>query len=201
LLKDTLQKELSIVPDANPVPDTLDSVLRKYGKIWIWSILSAAVAALSTRGFSGVSFALSSLANSGVRSELTSSLLFLSLVAIVPSACTLVAVWYLLLFLRHHIVPVLFPPSSHEEATEADAPSVSWSDGGRLLWHAFAAVVLALAADLAVALLSFIYRQSPRQPAEVVESARSPLPACDASTGQRPICHVARACSADFHRG
>ena len=146
------------MPDANSVPETLDSVLRKYGKIWIWSILSAAVAALSTRSLSSVSFAASSLANFPVRSQFTSSFLFLSLTAIVPSTCTLVAVWYLLLFLRHHIVPILFPPSSHEEATEAAALSVSRSDGGRLLWHAFAAVVLALAADIAIALLSFIYR-------------------------------------------
>lgn len=115
--------------------------------------LSAAVAALSTRGLSGVTFAASSLANFGVRSQLASSLLFPSLTAIVPSTCTLVAVWNLLLFLRHHIVPVLFPPSSHEETTEAGALYVSQSDGGRLLWHAFAAVVLALSADIAIALL------------------------------------------------
>jgi hypothetical protein len=146
------------VPDANPVPDMLDFVLRKYGKIWIWSILSAAVAALSTRSFSGVTFAASSLANIGAHSQLASSLLFLSLTAIVPSTCTLVALWYLLLFLRHHIVPILFPPSSDEEAPEAAALSVSQSDGGRLLWLAFAAVVFALGADVAIALLSLIYR-------------------------------------------
>jgi hypothetical protein len=146
------------VPDANPVPDTLDAVLRKYGKIWIWSILSAALAALSTRTLSGVTFAASSLGNFGLRSQLNPSLLFLSLTTIVPSTCTLVAVWYLLLFLRHHIVPILFPPSSHEEAAGADAQSDSRSDGGRLLWHAFAAVVLGLAADVAIALLSFVYR-------------------------------------------
>jgi hypothetical protein len=33
----------------NTLPENLDAVLRKYGKIWIWSILSAAVAALSVR--------------------------------------------------------------------------------------------------------------------------------------------------------
>lgn len=141
--------------DANPVPDTLDSVLRKYARIWIWSILLAAVATLSTRSLSTVSF--NALANFGVRSR-ASELLFLSLRAIVPSTCTLAAVWYLLLFLRHHIVPILFPPSSHEGETEGATLSVSRSDGGRLLWHAFALMVLAVAADIAIALLSFASR-------------------------------------------
>lgn len=37
------------MPDPDQFPDALDSILKKYGKIWIWSILSAAVAALSVR--------------------------------------------------------------------------------------------------------------------------------------------------------
>jgi len=43
------------VPDLSALPDTLDSVLRKYGKMWIWSILSVAVAALSARNITSLS--------------------------------------------------------------------------------------------------------------------------------------------------
>ncbi len=145
------------MPDANSVPDTLDAVLRKYGKIWIWSILSAAVAALATRSISGATLTATAV-SFNTRPPFGFALLLLSLAAIVSSVCTLAAVYNLLLFLRHHIVPILFPLASHEEATEAAALPASSSNGGRLLWHAFAAVVLAVAAEVAIGVFSFIYR-------------------------------------------
>jgi len=54
-----------------------------------------------------------------------------------------VSVWYLLLFLRHHILPILFP------APPSTEPPISVPDGATLLYRAFAAVVIAIAADLA----------------------------------------------------
>lgn len=37
------------MPERDRFPDAVDSIVKKYGKIWIWSILSAAVAALAVR--------------------------------------------------------------------------------------------------------------------------------------------------------
>jgi hypothetical protein len=147
------------VPDPNPVPDTLDSVLRKYGKIWIWSILAATVAGLSPRliaNFSVMQF--NAFNGSGAHSQIAASFFFLSLAAVVPSLATLVSVWYLLLFLKNHIIPILFPaPPSTEPSSGADVPP-DVPGGPMLLYRAFAAVVIAIAADLVIALSSIIYR-------------------------------------------
>src|ERR1019366_7449284 len=95
----------------NTLPENLDAVLRKYGKIWIWSILSAAVAALSVRLVSSagiLTFQGSASPIPGNRNSPWSPLLML--VTFLPSLGTVASVWFLLQFLRHHILPILFPP-------------------------------------------------------------------------------------------
>ena len=72
------------------------------------------------------------------------------LLAFLPSLGTLAAVWFLLQFLRHHIVPILFPPP-------AEAPAAP-PDGGKLLYAAFASLVAAIALDALMALGSILYR-------------------------------------------
>ena len=145
------------MPDANSLPDNLDLVLRKYGKIWIWSILSAAVAALSIRSLGlGGYLQLNPFNGYGAHSGVTAWLVFLLLANIAPAIATLVSVWYLLLFLRHHILPILFPEPPAEPSPDI-APDPT-PDGAQLLYRAFAAVVVSLGLEIAIALSSVIFR-------------------------------------------
>lgn len=146
--------------DPNPLPNTLDAILRKYGKIWIWSILAAAVAALSARSLADLSIIQFNVFNgSGAHSQVAASFFFLSLMVVIPSLAILASVWCLLLFLRHHIVPILFPASPPSESSnDPDVVPVGVPDGPMLLYRAFAAVVIAIAADLVIALSSILYR-------------------------------------------
>jgi len=165
------------MPDSNSVPEDLDAVLRKYGKIWIWSILSAAVAALSIRYFpTGNFLALPGIAGSIGRMRNNPWEPFLALLAFIPSLGTLAAVYFLLQFLRHHILPILFPAPPARAAEPAQesqnftltgAPAGSAApapvakavpDGARLLFNALAAVVIAMALEAVEALFSIVYR-------------------------------------------
>jgi hypothetical protein len=148
----------SIVPDANSPPDNLDSVLRKYGKIWIWSILSSAVAALSVRSLSSATIQYGTLNNSG-RGQMAAQLFFLTLSYLVPAVATAASVWYLFEFLRHHILPILFPPPPPTEMpAEVYSEPADPPDGAALLTRAFACVLIAMAVEVAIALASVIYR-------------------------------------------
>jgi hypothetical protein len=151
------------MPDTLTLSGPLDSVLRKYGKIWIWSILSAAAGGLSLRSLSAVGYLqVSSFSNfnmNGAHSQAAASMVFSALALAGPPLATLVSVWYLLQFLRHHILPILFPPPPPSEQpaevyVEPDAPP----DGARLLYGAFAAMVVAMALEVAITLASLIYR-------------------------------------------
>jgi hypothetical protein len=175
------------VPDTSALPETLDSVLRKYGKIWIWSILCTAAAAFTVRGLSaGLGLQLSMMNNAS--SHLPASTLFPALTMLVGPAAALVAVWYLLQFLHHHILPILFPPPStfvvprpapealsnppqhftmtgapvidHAAAPEPPAEIVlpAPPDGARLLYMAFVWVVLAVAIEPVIGFVSLLYR-------------------------------------------
>lgn len=145
------------MPDADSLPDRLDLVLRKYGKIWIWSILSAAVAALSMRSLATAGVLQMNAFNVyGGHSQTNASFIFLWLVTIAPAIATLVSVCYLLLFLRHHILPILFPPPPAEPFLDI-APDAT-PDGARLLYRAFAAVVVAMGLEIAISVASIIFR-------------------------------------------
>jgi hypothetical protein len=72
---------------------------------------------------------------------------------ILPVLPTVAGVWYLYLFLRDHIVPVLFPPA--DPPTEAELEQRL--DGGMLLRRAFGAVLAAVALELGVALFAVGY--------------------------------------------
>jgi hypothetical protein len=97
----------------------------------------------------------------------------LMLVTLLPSLGTVASVWFLLQFLRHHILPILFPPpapaaarteaftltgasAGAESAPAPSSPSVP--DGGNLLYAAFASIVVALALEAFEALFSIVYR-------------------------------------------
>lgn len=94
----------------NTLPENLDAVLRKYAKIWIWSILSAAVAALSVRTLGNISIlAFQGMAGAMGGPRINRWALLLMFWAFIPPLGTLAAVYFLLQFLRHHILPILFP--------------------------------------------------------------------------------------------
>ena len=162
--------------DTNSVPENLDAVLRKYGKIWIWSILSAAVAALSVRvlnnssilTFQGITGAMAGMG--GMRNPWTPLVM---LWAFVPSLGTLAAVYFLLQFLRYHILPILFPPSAvpaveaAQDFTLTGAPAGTSDpspvaeavpDGGQLLLNAFAAIVIGMLLEALGVIGSIVYR-------------------------------------------
>jgi len=126
------------MPEPTPLADNLDAILRKYGKIWIWSILAAAVAALSTRSVTTLSMMqINQFTNFPGQPRLAYAFVFLSLATIVPTVATLASVWFLLLFLKRHILPILFPaPEPCDDTSGADGP--------QLLYRAFAAMVLAM---------------------------------------------------------
>ena len=155
------------MPDTNSVPENLDSVLRKYGKIWIWSILSAAIAAFSVRSISGL-LQVSSLLNYSGNPRIQYPAAPMIVFALIQTGATLFSVYCLLQFLRYHVLPILFPPApaaaaeaytltgssaagppGAEASTVEAAPAEAVPDGGVLLYRAFAAVVIALAADVA----------------------------------------------------
>ena len=171
--------------DTNSAPQVLDVVLRKYGKIWIWSILSAAVAAFSVRSLSGGGIIqLSAITSFGGNLRANSSSAVLTLLVLIPSVCTLVSVYCLLEFLRYHILPILFPetPAAPEPVPDLQPESQSFTltgepivdyaatrpapleassappDGAQLLYRAFAAIVVAMALELVEVLLFAIYR-------------------------------------------
>jgi hypothetical protein len=159
--------------DTNSVPENLDAVLRKYGKIWIWSILSAAVAALSVRvlnnssilTFQGITGSMG-----GMRSPWTPLVM---LWAFVPSLGTLAAVYFLLQFLRYHLLPILFPPATvpavepTQDFTLTGAPAGTSEpaptaeavpDGGQLLLNAFAAIAIGMLLEALGVVGSIVYR-------------------------------------------
>jgi hypothetical protein len=165
-----------VMSDTNSVPENLDAVLRKYGKIWIWSILSTAVAALSVRAINNSSIMMYQGITgtmAGMRSPWTPLVM---LWAFVPSLGTLAAVYFLLQFLRYHILPTLFPPSTPpavEPAPESQdftltgapagtsepAPIVeAVPDGGQLLLNAFAAIAIGMFLEALGVVGSIVYR-------------------------------------------
>ena len=159
--------------DTNSVPENLDAVLRKYGKIWIWSILSTAVAALSVRAINNSSIMMYQGITgtmAGMRSPWTPLVM---LWAFVPSLGTLAAVYFLLQFLRYHILPILFPPSAvpaveaAQDFTLTGAPAGTSDpspvaeavpDGGQLLLNAFAAIVIGMLLEALGVIGSIVYR-------------------------------------------
>jgi hypothetical protein len=155
------------VPDTNSLPENLDSVLRKYGKIWIWSILSAAIAAFSVRSASGL-IQVSNMLTFGGNQRIQYPAVPMVAFVLIQTGASLFSVYCLLQFLRYHVLPILFPPapaaaaeaytltgtpeagpSGDEASTGEAAPAAAVPDGGALLYRAFAAVVIAVAADVA----------------------------------------------------
>jgi membrane protein required for beta-lactamase induction len=119
----------------------LDEVLRKYGKVWIWSILCATVAALSYRF--GSAFAVQTW-HYKTPSLLTTAIVMRILLA--GPIAMLVSLYCLLRFLRRQLLPIFF---SLEETPDP-------ADGARSLYGAFGAIVVAVAVEVLGAVLMAI---------------------------------------------
>jgi hypothetical protein len=146
--------------------------VRKYGKIWIWSILSTAVAALSMRFFNNAGLlTVQGLAGSigSIRNSPWAALLMLR--TFIQSLGTLAAVYYLLQFLRYHILPILFPPpqapvpaqtaGSFPLTGDSAGPARAVGavpNGANLLSGALGSIVGAMTREAVEMLSSIIYR-------------------------------------------
>ena len=150
------------------ISPALDAVLRKYGKIWIWSILSAAIAAFSLRSLTSI-FQASALFTlpGNIRGQFTSGAVFVLLVTLIPSIAALFSVYYLLQSLRYDVLPILFPsrPTAPGytltgESAEENAPSEREENPGgpQLLYRAFQATVIAIALEGAAAVIAALMR-------------------------------------------
>jgi hypothetical protein len=158
----------------SPLADNLDLVLRKYGQIWIWSILCTATVAVSLRAFPP-SFSVTANMNLGLINRQVPLANYLAmLLALLSPAATLVAVYYLLQFLKWHLLPILFPsvpevpgPPPTESFTFTGTPVVgameaspapTAPDGPYLLYRSFAALLAGLAAELATIVFGLAMR-------------------------------------------
>ena len=141
---------------------TLDSVLRKYGKIWIWSILLAAISAFSIRSFASLGAApYSTFPN---RPSLDLGQILNLIVVLIPAIAVVFSMYYMLLFFRYHVLPVLFAPEPAAQPTEESPaetePAFVPPDGAILLYRAFAAMVIAIALEIAAMVIIRILRLS-----------------------------------------
>jgi hypothetical protein len=129
--------------------ESLDSVVRKYATIWIWSILCATVAGLFVGSGSGLlmlsgawRFGTGNLVDAQQAIAFISSLLVL--------LAELAAMWYLYQFLSRCLLPILF---SGMDPADPDV-------GPFVLRRAFAAVLCALAAQVAGCIAGFLLKLS-----------------------------------------
>ena len=161
-----------------PFADNLELVLRKYGKIWIWSILCTAAAGLSIRSiYSGVALLPGIMGSIGGPMRTIPAIVSIySLLGLFSPAITVVAVYYLLQFLKWHLLPMLFPGLAPAEPSGEPVTSFTLAgtpislpgresamlpeskDGAYLLQRAFGAVLVALAIDVAVPFLMLAAR-------------------------------------------
>ncbi|WP_321474982.1 hypothetical protein [uncultured Paludibaculum sp.] len=131
-------------PVGDPIHSSLDYALKKYGKIWIWSILMTLSAAESLRVLSAVSMVA---VNPG-RSALEFGMWVMAMAALVQSIAGFVALYWLYQFMRAEIVPMLFPGTAVDPMAQ----------GGELLSRAMGAVVAGVGTEVAAYVLVLVSR-------------------------------------------
>ncbi|QOY90740.1 hypothetical protein [Paludibaculum fermentans] len=121
---------------------TLDQVLKKYGKIWIWSILMTFSAAEFMRTLGGVNVLTYNIRNGqigGIAGEAAIRCIYGGIECV---ACFLSLFW-LFQFMVSEILPIFFEVTGEAEI----------SDGARLLYWAFGATLIGVGAELGGMLL------------------------------------------------
>jgi hypothetical protein len=127
--------------------DAWDTIIRKYATIWIWSILCATV---GTRLFGASSGALllAGPLRFGTGNMVDAQQVTAFFASFLSLTAELVALWYLYLFFRACLLPLLF----------SGADPAASEDGPRFLRGAFVAILCGLAAPVAGSILGFFLR-------------------------------------------
>ncbi|MGJ5816127.1 hypothetical protein [Paludibaculum fermentans] len=116
---------------------TLDQVLKKYGKIWIWSILMTFGATEFMRTMSGMNLLTFNTRSGQFHGQAGDAVIRFISGGIESVACFL-SIFWLFQFMVSEILPMFF-----EVAGEAEI-----SDGARLLYWAFGATLIGIGAEL-----------------------------------------------------
>jgi len=127
--------------------ESSESRARKYGTIWVWSILCLTIAWLSY----GSGTALLMMAGGGRfgTGDLLSAEMAISFIAsVLVLLALLVAMWHLYLFLSRCLLPLLF--SGTDPAADCT--------GARTLRRAFASLLCALAVQVAGCIVGFLLK-------------------------------------------
>jgi hypothetical protein len=131
-------------PTPAPVTPDLDQVLRKYGKVWIWSILITASAAMFYREAANLSIvrgfpAQNMLGFPGAQVVRDYAEWVLVIGGLGSVAAAFAALFYLFQFLTGHLLPMFFSPDSTPDPEE----------GSRLLCRSFAALLWSMGIEVA----------------------------------------------------
>ncbi|MGB7760888.1 MAG: hypothetical protein WBL61_13725 [Bryobacteraceae bacterium] len=128
--------------------ESLDSVVRKYAAIWIWSILCAAVAGLFVGSGNGLLMLSGWRFGTGNLMDAQQAIAFVA--SLLVSVGELVAMWYLYQFFSRCLLPLLF------SGMDPADPEI----GPRVLRRAFGSVLCALAVQVAGGIAGFLLRLS-----------------------------------------
>ena len=132
---------------ATGTTESLDSVVRKYASIWVWSILCATVAAQFV-GSHSIALTLAGPWRLGTGNVFDAQQVVAFVASLLVLIAELVAMWYLYRFLGDCLLPLLFP------GTDTAEPSA----GPRALRGAFVAVLCGLAVQVAGCIIGFLFK-------------------------------------------
>lgn len=121
---------------------TLDQVLKKYGKIWIWSVLMTFGATEFMRTMSGMNLLIFNTRGGQFHGQAGETAIRIVSGGIESAACFLSLFW-LFQFMVSEILPLFFEVTGQAEI----------SDGARLLYWAFGASLIGIGAELGGMLL------------------------------------------------
>lgn len=128
--------------ESQNAPVTLEQVLKKYGKIWIWSILMTFGATEFMRTMSGVNLLIFNTRGGQFHGQAGETAIRVVSGGIESVACFLSLFW-LFQFMVGEILPMLFEVTGDTEI----------SNGARLLYWAFGAALISIGAEIGAMLL------------------------------------------------
>ena len=129
--------------------DRLDTVLKKYGKLWLWSILLTFAATFLLLSISSMSMLLMNNRSGGVFSD---TVMWVPAIAAgIEGLAIVLSIFWLFLFMIGELLPMFF-------AVE-QKPSVT--DGAQLLYRAFGSLLVGLAAQAAGFIILLVWRLRP----------------------------------------
>jgi len=128
--------------------DSLDQILKKYGKIWVWSILLTLSAAELMRTMGSLNMAVFNLKSlPGLRIDL-GALVIPTIAGMVECIAVFLSLFWLFKFMLSEVLPIFF----------SDGGESRGSDGAELLYRAFGATLIGVGAQLGGHILVLIWR-------------------------------------------